>query len=168
MIYLRGNRSQGLRILGIDVVETAKEPAYSGTIVDLPPQGAGTSELMAVDLDQVQPVIRAASLTGGELTIDAPYFTVKTIELKDKEEIVLVLRATTERNTISFRLKADYQVGDSRESVDIDNNGQPFKMTAYSCAAGYKSAYGEGTGVDGTFAIVPVDPRGYKPLLSNC
>jgi hypothetical protein len=165
-IYLRGQRNQGIRILDIDVVDLMREPPFAGTLIHIPPQGAEDSEVMAVDLDQPSPIVRSARIVGSEVQFGGPYFPIKTIPLDDKGEVVILLRSVTESNTVSFRLKVEYQVANSRESVTVDDNGEPFRLTAFNCRAGrldYKSYYSlDGGQEDTTYGVYPIPPNDFS------
>jgi hypothetical protein len=163
-IYLRGQRNQGLRILDMQVVDVVREPPLAGTLFSIPPQGSEDSEVMGVNLDEFEPIVRAARVADS-VQFGGPYFPEKSISLADDEEMVIVLRGVTKKNTVSFKLRVDYQVGDRRESAEISDNGKPFRLTAYNCdddgALDYRSYYSLSGGSEGTtYGVYPIPPVG--------
>lgn len=133
-IALSGRRDQPVYVKNVRVEVLEKQAPLAGTIICDGPQGEDDSVPMDVNLDEASPVLRIPE--DAEQRAGQPYFASKSITLPKGEVTTIELIASTLKSHVKFRLIADYEVGDVRGSKTIDNQGEPFELTAYAGTAG--------------------------------
>ena len=73
-----------------------------------------------------------------------PYFETNTIKLVDREEDVLVIRASAMKHAVHFRLRINYLLGGSPKTMVVDDKGEPFSITPLHCAQPGVASYQRG------------------------
>jgi hypothetical protein len=131
-IILEGRRNRQIRITNVTPRIINRNEALGGTLFYMPAQGGDESLRMLIDLDEQRPAAREAVLneTSLEWESGGPYFDSNTISLKDSEQQVVVLRVKTKRSHIIFSILVTYVIGGETKTLEIDDAGKPFEVTA--------------------------------------
>jgi hypothetical protein len=162
-VVLEGRRNQQIRILGIHPVVLEQTPPLGGTLFDAPPQGGDPAMQMVIDLDHPAPVVREVlhEPGSGEPQAGRPFFANTTISLRDREQQVLVIRATATRHYTAFNLQIDYRLGDENKTMQISDHGQPFRITGLRTGPEPKTlTYERAFTLQDDFSLCPVtDPH---------
>ena len=124
-LVLQGNRRQTARVTNVRVVPRCQEP-FSGTLFESPPAGGDDIIKIGFDLDNPHP---HAQVFTNSLK-DEEYFASKTISLKLDEQQVVVVAATTEHHYCEYTLLVDVLDDGKTVSEQINNNGEPFRVSA--------------------------------------
>jgi hypothetical protein len=145
-VLLEGRRNQEVRVVDIYPVNIKREPPFSGTNFYMPPQAGGPNLQMIFDMAERFPRAREFAMNGETIVPGDLFFRKATISLPDRAQDVLVIRATTKKQAISFELQVTYFVGGEQRQVVFNNNGKPFQVTATHCDAAthfasYANAY---------------------------
>jgi hypothetical protein len=125
-LVLQGNRRQTARVTNVRVVPRCQEP-FSGTLFESPPAGADDIIRIGFDLDNPHP---HAQIFTNSLT-DEEYFASKTISLKLDEQQVVEVAVTTEHHYCEYTLLVDVLDHGKTVSEPINNNGEPFRVSAF-------------------------------------
>ncbi|MCG5220376.1 hypothetical protein [Streptosporangium sp. KLBMP 9127] len=133
-LELRGNRAEPIRIQGMELVKRCTKP-HTGTLFESPPSGENVPIFMGFDLDEFH---STAQLLDDQGEVAGPYFSRKTITLTDGEKQQLQITARTKRQACDFHLDVQVLDGTTIVHQKIDNNGQPFRVSA---SAGPLSGY---------------------------
>ncbi|WP_328500706.1 hypothetical protein OG828_08665 [Streptomyces sp. NBC_00457] len=130
-LTLTGRRAEKVNILDIQPVSVRRSDPLAGTLFDAPPQGGSDTSTVLLDLDRPFPIVRRAvfSAEDDSLKPGPPFFARQTIVLAHREQHVVVLRATSLRYYVAFRLRVTYMVGDRQKHTVIDDRGRPFQVT---------------------------------------
>lgn len=158
-VVLEGRRNQQIRILGIDPVVLEQTPPLSGTLFSAGPQGGDPTMQMMIDLDHPNPAAREVLRDpgSGEPKAGLPFFDNTTISLRDREQQVLLIRATATRHYIAFNLQIDYRLGDESKTMQITDHGQPFRITGLHPGPEPETlSYERAFELQGDFSLCPV------------
>jgi hypothetical protein len=157
-LTLEGRRREQIQIVDIRPTALRRSEPSDGTFFDLPPQGFNPSLEMGMDLDQLTPVAR---LIDSEGRMRQPFFESGAISLKDREQDEVIIRLTTSRYNVSFKLAITYKIGGDERSVVIDDQGRPFRLTAVRCdRATRKASYQRAFVLGNDFSVVEAaNPR---------
>ncbi|MGW6455490.1 helix-turn-helix domain-containing protein, partial [Streptomyces sp. NPDC055078] len=129
-ILLTNERNQKIKIVNIEIDIVERGSPWSGTLFCVGPQAGGPNMQMLFDLDTAKPVARSTDATMEE--VGPPFFYSRTIDLEGKGQETLAVRAVTKRSFVAFQLLVTYLIGQERKVVAIDNNGRPFRVTAFN------------------------------------
>jgi hypothetical protein len=156
LVYLRGHRSQMVRVLDIRPVNVTREKPFAGTLFNVYPQGGDTILQIGFDMDSPYPGAREMRDDG---TLGNSYFDHKTLSLSDQESEVIAFIVYSKRYLVTFNLQVDYLAGNEVRHETVTDNGRPFTLTGFSCrpdgTLDYKQYYSQ-TG----FGPVGIDPMG--------
>ena len=125
-VILEGNRNSTLEILGIRANAQCQQP-LDGTIFYSPTAGAESVARMGFNLDSPNPIAQKAS--GGFVSSQA-YFETTTISLAPEERQVVDLVAVTHQRFCRYTFTLSRLDGKKMSSETIDDNGQPFEVSA--------------------------------------
>jgi hypothetical protein len=130
-LTLTGRRVEKVNILDIQPIFVRRSTPLAGTLFDAPPQAGSNSSTLLLDLDRPFPVVRQAVLDAedGRFKPGPSFFARQTIVLANQEQHVVVLRATSLRHYVAFRLRVTYMIGDRKQHTVIDDRGGPFQVT---------------------------------------
>ncbi len=145
-LIVTGNRTQGVRIIGIRAVAVRRARPLGGTVFLVPSQ-AGTPAIdMMLDFDQPDPLARhiIGQKSGSDPDraineyVEGPrpgglYFDDDSIPLARGAQKVIVIRAQATKYFTSFDLEIDYITGSSPavNRTRVTNNGHPFQVTGF-------------------------------------
>ncbi|MGP4007166.1 hypothetical protein [Streptomyces sp. 4N124] len=130
-LTLTGRRAEKVNILDIQPVSVRRSDPLAGTLFDAPPQSGSATSTTLLDLDRPFPIVRQAVFDAEDdsLKPGPPFFARQTIVLAHHEQHVVVLRATSLRYHVTFRLRVTYMVGDRKKHTVMDDQGRPFQVT---------------------------------------
>lgn len=128
LVTLHGKREQTVRLtdMRISFVERG-EPLAGGKLCD-PTAGGGPVEKVEFDLDKQNPVPQYVNEETGEPS--GPYFSRRAVTLAKDEQVTIHVVARTQEHFARFRLAIEYEVGDERGTLTVDDAGEPFRVTA--------------------------------------
>ncbi|POX42730.1 hypothetical protein C3486_03935 [Streptomyces sp. Ru73] len=137
-VVLEGLRQDPVRITDLSVRADCTAP-LTGTLMLSPSAGADDSVRIGVDLDSPRRVPYLRDTSGKK----RPYFPGHTISLAEKEQVVLDLVATTARHYCSYTYRLTVLTQEGERSLDIDDHGKPFKVTAVPAKTvdGFRAKY---------------------------
>jgi hypothetical protein len=162
---LESNRAQPVRITGMRPLKRCQAPLL-GTIFDSPPAGAEASVAIGFDLDSSRPIAQAIT-ENGEWQGD--YFAKYTVSLKPGEQQTFQIKSKTRQRYCEYTLELS-TVDDGKTITQVlDNNGQPFRVTALADEVDsgtpyrrYQAAYIGGV-LRPSGGWIRVDPLTYSP-----
>ncbi|MEV0223799.1 hypothetical protein [Streptomyces sp. NPDC050704] len=141
-ITLTGHRNQGINILDIRPHIVKREAPWSGTYFRSPSEAGSPTMSMMFDMDRPFPVAREVEFNGGESPVPGkPFFSQRTITLRDNEQQVVLVRVTTARYYVAFKLDVTYMLGHEEKKTVIDDDGKPFQVSAPLDMRGTKVPY---------------------------
>ncbi|MFJ4771083.1 hypothetical protein ACIP88_18565 [Streptomyces uncialis] len=138
-ILLTNERNQKIKIVNIEIDIVERGSPWSGTLFCIGPQAGAPNMQMLFDLDAAKPVARSTDETMEE--VGPPFFYSRTIDLPERGQETIAVRAVTKRSFVSFQLVVTYVIGQERKVVTVDNNGRPFRVTAFNRTAAGSSSY---------------------------
>ncbi len=143
-LTLTGRRDQQVNVLDIRPVIARRASPLSGTLFALGSQAGSPTFQVLYDLDRPNPTARKAAIDKdtSEWRPGPPFFAGTTITLHRDEQNVVMVRATTERFYVAFRLDVTYMLGDQRKHTVIDDHGRPFQVTGASRSTDDREDYG--------------------------
>ncbi|WP_139177278.1 hypothetical protein [Geodermatophilus siccatus] len=140
-LALSGNRTGSVRITNLEVHPDCSAP-LDGLWFEDPPAGADDSIRMHFDLDDSNPVAKVASMDGSPTGEPEDYFPARTISLKQGEQQVIIVSASTEEKYCSFFLDMTVLEGDETSTHRITMPaGSPFEVTASLPLDQYEEVY---------------------------
>lgn len=138
-LVVSGTRADPVRIMDITPVTTCTTPADAGTLFYDPPAGGGEETIwLSFDLDSPRPV--AIQRVDGQ-DANAPFFPSFTVPLKKNEQQVFTLQLSTEVATCSVELEISVLDGGELVTQKINDDGQPFRVTADLPRREWKQVY---------------------------
>jgi hypothetical protein len=145
-VALQGRSNREIRVVDIRPTEIQRMPPLHGSLFYLPPQEGAASIVLLLDLDNPSPVANAVARYDEWGPVPGrPFFESSTIRLGDRDEDVVMIRATAQRSAVKFRLKLRYLIGGDLKETVIDDHGRPFGITPLNCVrrgiASYQVAY---------------------------
>jgi hypothetical protein len=130
-ITLTGHRNQKINILDIHPQIVQRGAPWSGTYFSVPHQGGSSTMNLMFDMDRPQPVARDVEFEGGEVPVPGrPFFSQRTITLRDNEQQVVLVRFVTDHHHVAFKVGFTYMLGHQKKKTVIDDHGRPFQVTA--------------------------------------
>jgi len=140
-LALRGNRTNAVRVTNINIVPECSSP-LDGLLFLNPPQGADNSIVIHFDLDKPNPVAVVGKALSTSHDGSDPYFPARTISLKENEQQVVIVSASTEKQYCRFFLDMTILDGDKSSTQRIGMpNGSGFEVTGWVALKQYKSVY---------------------------
>ncbi len=161
-VILQGNRNEPIRILNIYPVDLRRVDPLDGVLFDIGGQGVGSNIQMDFNLDQPSP--HALNVNELDHVTNQPFFENHTISLADGEQAVLVIQADTNCYSASFDLSISYTVGDTVHTEIINDNGKPFRVSAYRYTKTGLLSYRQDFELQGNFSVIPLDRRQITPI----
>jgi hypothetical protein len=146
---VRGNAKESVRIVDLRVLKDCAAP-LDGTFFRGYSQGSGDTLRIGFDLDAPDPVARQLGFSSskGLFVTEDHYFDIKTVTLAPGEQETFTVGALTKLHSCTFSLRMFVATASGTFYQDIDQNGQPFRVTAKAAPAnrnaplsGYRSAY---------------------------
>jgi hypothetical protein len=128
---LEGNRAHPVRITGMRAIKHCQAPLL-GTIFDSPPGGADASIAIGFDLDSARPTAQAVDND----TWQGDYFAKYTVSLKPGEQRTFQIQSKTERQYCEYTLALTILDDGKTVTQVLDNNGGPFRVTAFAFGQG--------------------------------
>ena len=162
-LVLQGRTNQEIRVVDIRPTDVRRASPLAGTLFYIPPQEGAASIQMMLDMDSPEPVMRSVADTDEFGPVPGePYFETNTIRLADRDEDVLVIRASALRQAVRFRLRVDYLLGGSPKTMVVDDNGKPFAITPLHCVRAGVASYQRGYDVGTTGLIAMARPQAFQ------
>jgi hypothetical protein len=128
-LALSGNRADVVRIVNMTPVSDCSQPPYSGALFVSPAAGGESITRLSFDLDDPDPVAKTTNVEDGA-SREEPYFANNTLSLKQDEQQVFIVTATTRLHLCSFDLDLSILENGTIRTQTIDNHGSPFQVTA--------------------------------------
>jgi hypothetical protein len=142
-VRLEGRSHREIRVVDIRPTDIRRAPPLGGTLFFMPPQEGAASIPLILNMDSPRPVASAVARYDEWGPVPGrPYFESTTIRLADREEDIVMIRATAQRSAVRFRLKIDYLIGGELKSTVIDDDGRPFGITPLNCINRGIASYG--------------------------
>lgn len=172
-IELEGNRQKTVRIIDVRAVAQCREP-LTGTIFYGPPQGTVDTVKLGFDLDEASPIARYAKPDpqDGVPIFVGDYFADHKYTLDQDDQVTFRLSARTFKSYCEYQYKFELIVDGEPESQLVDNNGQPFKVSAEVRDGPYRQASLNCAAYDGlylrdVFSKDSFDPQEVQPWLEQ-
>ncbi|WP_405096218.1 hypothetical protein [Micromonospora sp. NBC_01412] len=137
-LELEGNRVKDVRLTNIAIRPNCHEP-LTGALFDNPPEGSAETVQIGYDLDR-DPVFAQESKTNdGDLRpqLTGNYFADRKYVLKLGEQATFRLSAVTSRRYCEYAFELEYIADGKPESMTVDNQGKPFRVTALVVQGGH-------------------------------
>lgn len=138
-ITLIGRLDQNVRIRDLRVVvDRSVDPLTGGLLCTLIGGADEPTVIARIDLDLQTPRVQVQDENGDF----QPFNASRVLTLARKDQLTINLTASTTEHDVSYHLEIDYIYGDSiGGSVSIDDDGQPFRVTAPLDLASYARAW---------------------------
>jgi hypothetical protein len=166
VITLRGNSDETVRIVDLRAVKDCQEP-FNGTYFQGYTQGGPSENLkLGIDLDSPDSTLSELAYTMAKgLHPSGPnYFATNTVDLDPRERISITIAAFTKQYGCDFSLEMDVLTENGVVTQLIDDNGKPFRVTAFANSsegdapfARYEVVYAQ----DAEYTWRQVDPESY-------
>lgn len=124
-VAVTGNRRDGVRIMNLIADKDCSAPYTGAFFYDVGGSGMPSIEL-DIDLDKNQP----QAMDSGAEPDATPYFKAGTVNLKEGEQDIFEITATTAESYCSFTLEMTVLDDGELQVLRIDNQGKPFEVTA--------------------------------------
>lgn len=146
-IIVRGSSSTPVILRDLRIVATRSDPLEGTIVLDLGAGGLVHPRYAAIDLDASPPVIDKLSLNDDPQQTDGWDFPL-SVSVDDPE--VFMLDAFTERHYVEWRAQFFYEIGGRLEMLTIDDNGEPFRLSALPKRVDYSEilTYTPGVGLE--------------------
>jgi hypothetical protein len=133
-LTLEGRRNQPVHVDDIRPVDIRHTAPYSGTFLNIPPQGPGETVKVMFNFDEVEPRARTAVDDGsGGYRPGGLFFQEQTLTIEDGKQDTIFVKSTATRWAVTFTIRIDYRIGDERDHLLINNDGRPFALTPMNC-----------------------------------
>jgi hypothetical protein len=166
-IVAEGNRDNAVRILGMRALKRCRSP-LTGTLFLEGSEAGDDSIMIGFDLDSDDANARVATpISIGR----GSYFASKTISLKDGEQQVLQVLASTRRYYCEYRLQMSVLDEGKTVTEVIGDGNEPFRVSSFATSASgniayprYRALYAGGVvSPKGDASYVRVDPATFRP-----
>jgi hypothetical protein len=138
-LVLEGGTRRDLSIVAMRARILKREPALRGAEISCESAGAAQAIGVIFNLDEERPVAREL-VDRFSLEPGAPYFEQGNIVRLTKGEIQpFLLIGVTSRDYVEWEVEADVIIDEQTETITINNDGEPFKVTG---PARKKAGYG--------------------------
>ena len=111
-------------------VDVEQSEAISGTRISSPNAGVNEATMLLFDLEDKSPVAKEWQENEDEEKTQ-PFFDSKTVTLARNEVHDFIIIGSAKRSLVLWRLYLDLEVGGRPQTIEIDENGKPFKTTGY-------------------------------------
>jgi hypothetical protein len=148
--YLYGGMELGLNVEGLDGREatiydirpiTRRGPIATDTAVVIPPGGGERITRMSFVLDQPHPIAMEVPYGANRSRRTLrPFFDIQRIGLRRGQKVWLTLWFYAYGASFTFDVAIDYEVGGEKYTQIVNNNGQPFRVSAAACPQGLHKA----------------------------
>jgi hypothetical protein len=129
---------QYVRILSMRAVILSRAKPLTGTLFNSAAQGATADVPLYFNLDAASPVASVQDSTGRL----QPYFANQTFSLSPNEQDTFAINAYADKWAVTWNLDIVYLYEGRTVNKVIDDNGQPFRVTAvYNSPGKYESSY---------------------------
>ncbi|MFC4111687.1 hypothetical protein [Nonomuraea zeae] len=132
-LELEGNRQKPVRITGMKLDADCRAP-LTDTLFFSPPQGDLPTVKIGFDLDRPYPIAQYAKEheqgPGLPTQFSGDYFADRKYELKPGEQATFRLTTRTYKHYCEYAFKLELLVDSKPETQTIDNDGQPFRISA--------------------------------------
>ncbi|MFC7382817.1 hypothetical protein [Sphaerisporangium rhizosphaerae] len=136
-ISVEGRRRQPIHVDAIYPVQIHRTAPYSGTLVNITPEGGGDTLQMMFNFDEITPRARTTidgdDVSGAPLKPGVPYFDKHTLTIEDGKEDEINIAMTGTRYAVSFKIRIDYRIGGQRRHQIIGYGERPFLVTPFNC-----------------------------------
>jgi hypothetical protein len=143
-LTVTGNRQKGVRIMDLTPVKECHAP-LNGAYFESPSAGGSTSLALFMDLDDPQPqaMDKPSKIYGGSILEEKPraYFESNTVSLSKDEQFVFVLNVRVDESFCSFEIEMSILEDNAVHKQRINNDGQPFSLTAQLSRSSWEHAY---------------------------
>ena len=129
-LAVTGNRTSGVRIMGITPVKQCQSP-LAGAYFESHPAGGDASLTVYMNVDDPRPqAMDKHVFVLGKRTADAvPYFDANTVSLKKDEQIVFVVNVTAQESYYTFEFDMLVLEDGAEHTQRINLDGRPFSIT---------------------------------------
>ena len=164
-----------VRIDRIRIDSQCRAP-LAGTVFYSPPAGpAEAIGKIGFNLDDPAPTARQMIDKDGGQVFGADFFTNKVQYLMKDDGFAYHVVARTLKHYCEFRLKIDATANGASQTITVDDNGRPFRVSGLICAptgmvpcpkfSAYAKAYAGGVAnPNGRGNWIPKDPKSYDGL----
>ncbi|RGC65855.1 hypothetical protein C5N14_26245 [Micromonospora sp. MW-13] len=130
-LELEGNRAKDVRLTNIAIRPNCREP-LTGALFDNSPQGSAETVQIGYDLDRDPVFAQESKMNGSDLRpqLTGNYFANRKYTLKLGEQATFRLSAVTSKQYCEYTFELEYIVDGKPESMVINNQGKPFRVTA--------------------------------------
>lgn len=131
-VELKNPSQKTVVIHDIRVTELKREPAVTGVLFFVQPQG-GDRRQIGFNLDSPAP--EAKVIDQRDSSLGKPFFTEEGMELVPQKTELLTMRLSATEAAYSFQIAVDYNDGQNRSLILGGPRGEPYKMrvTAALC-----------------------------------
>ena len=129
LLSVRGLSDETVIIRDIRV-DVEQSEAISGTRISSPNAGANEATVLLFDLEDKSPVAKEWQENEDEVKTK-PFFDSKNVTLARNEVHDIVIIGSAKRSLVMWRLYLDLEVAGKSQTIEIDENGKPFKTTGY-------------------------------------
>ena len=138
-LVIQNNSDQPVSILDLRVIKNCGPP-LSGTFFDSPGQASGMDIRIGFNLDSTDTDAEFAN-AGPASTWKPGYFESRYITFRPGEQRVLNIQAATTKHACNFSYQATVLEGKTKFYQTIDDDGHPFRVSAFSPCSHYASIY---------------------------
>ena len=128
-LTVRGLCDETVIIRNIRVIAKKSMP-LSGTLICCPNAGANESTVLAFNLEEPMPIAREFREDDESEKTEA-FFDRNNVTLIQNEVHDFIIVGKTTKSLVNWRLYLDLEVGHNSQTIEIDDDGKPFKTTAY-------------------------------------
>ncbi|MDG4819605.1 hypothetical protein O7628_29340 [Micromonospora sp. WMMD956] len=130
-LELEGNREKAVRLTDIAIRPRCREP-LTGGLFDNRPQGAAETVQVGYDLDRDPVFAQKARTDDNDMLprLTGNYFADQKYALKRGEQATFRLSAVTRKRYCEYTFELEYLADGKPGSTTVDNQGQPFRVTA--------------------------------------
>jgi hypothetical protein len=138
-LLLEGRTYRDVTIVAMRAVVLKREPALSDAKISCASSGAQEAIGVVFNLDEPHPVARRIRSRAYVITPGKPYFgRGNVISLKPGEIQPFQIVAQATKAYVEWELHLDTIIDGKARKVTIDNNGEPFRVTARHGTRGYQ------------------------------
>lgn len=135
VLEVTNSSGQEVDILSVRPAHRNRSPMKLGTVIWIPPSGAGPEDnSMWFGLDHSEAIARSGGGTEGDMN-DPAFFESRFLGVMPGERKVLTAYFYADSGAVSFDIEVEYRLAGAESSVTetISNHGHPFQVTAWAC-----------------------------------
>lgn len=133
---MEGRTHKDVAVVGMRAKVLSRGEPLRGTHISCPSAGDVSAIGIAFDLEEREPVARILQDDG---SAGDPYFGSSAVTFTKGEVVPFQIVGVTGRSHVEWIIEADLLIDDERETVRIDDQGEPFRTTAGRPLEGYGS-----------------------------